>query len=110
MKTALLLPLPLEMLALAFVATASRLGSPPLPTQTPEDGANAALHRPSPTPTPNAQLGAMELLRARDEYTMGQDTCGFGLNQSEIISIEAQCSVAGGVRCLTNWDKKNPEK
>ena len=96
MKTTLFLLMPLEMLALAFVTTASRLGSPSIPTQTPEDGANAALQRPSPTPTPNAQLGAMELLRPRDEYTMGQDTCGFGLNQSEIISGEAQYLLAGG--------------
>ena len=90
---------PLEaLLSLALAAStgvgASRIVSPPIatPTLTPEDGAYAALLRPSPTPTPSpdggALFGAMELLRARDEYTMGQNTCGFGLNQSEPHTLE----------------------
>ena len=106
---------PFEMLALALAASAgvgaSRIGFLPIATQTqaPEDGANAALQRPSPTPTASpdagARFGAMELLRARDEYTMGQNTCGFGLNQSGLHppdSINSRRAVSRGFLLTEN--------
>jgi hypothetical protein len=78
-----LLRLPIFVLVfLALGAQASRLDSPsPATSTTIEDGAYAALYRPSPTPTPQyASVHEMELLR-RQEYTMGADTCGFGSAQ-----------------------------
>lgn len=69
----------LETLTLA--ASAARLDFPPAATPTVEDGANAVLLRPSPTPT--ARFATAELLHGRD-YTMGQDTCGFGSAQRKL--------------------------
>lgn len=78
--------LPLEALALVGGASAARLNFPSVATQTVQDGANAAQQRPSPTPTAARQLAGMELLRGRD-YTMGQDTCGFGSAQRKLTAL-----------------------
>lgn len=97
MKFALLLLLPCEALglALALVASVARSKLPSIATQTTaEDGANAALLRPSPTPT--ARFAAMELLHGRD-YTMGHDTCGFGSAQREfsVLHLTVAFGIAG---------------
>ncbi|EMR72141.1 hypothetical protein UCREL1_806 [Eutypa lata UCREL1] len=92
----------LETLTLA--ASAARLDFPPAATPTVEDGANAVLLRPSPTPT--ARFATAELLHGRD-YTMGQDTCGFGSAQPgityECYLEEATCKNIGEYRgCCTS--------
>ncbi|KAI1256584.1 hypothetical protein MGN70_001708 [Eutypa lata] len=92
----------LETLTLA--ASAARLDFPPAATPTVEDGANAVLLRPSPTPT--ARFATAELLHGRD-YTMGQDTCGFGSAQPgityECYLEEATCTNIGEYRgCCTS--------
>ncbi|KAK7754509.1 hypothetical protein SLS62_003529 [Diatrype stigma] len=102
----LLLLLPCETLALALVASAPRSNPPSIATQTTaDDGANAALLRPSPTPT--ARFAAAELLLHGRDYTMGHDTCGFGSAQPwityECYLEDATCMNIGQYRgCCTS--------
>ncbi|KAI1370610.1 hypothetical protein F4677DRAFT_348688 [Hypoxylon crocopeplum] len=88
---------------LIFVALASKLVLPPVPTQT-EDGAFSGVH-PMPTAAPEYYASA-ELLR-RQDYDMGHDTCGFGaLNSAatyKCYSSVGTCENIGNYRgCCTS--------